>query len=119
MYCLEVKMLKKVAPDSKELMNIAYHKAFLGITGKKRTGSFFEFIRTNVHLNVQIKEQLTEQEQKVYNLIRYNERITKSEIAKRINKSEKTVQRVIASLIYKKLITRVGSNKDGYWKIIE
>lgn len=39
---------------------------------------------------------------------------TKSEIAKRINKSEKTVQRVIASLIDKKLITRVGSNKDGY-----
>ena len=85
---------------------------------KEAYGFFFEFIRTNVHLNVQIKEQLTEQEQKVYNLIRYNERITKNEIAKRINKSEKTVQRVIASLIDKKLITRVGSNKDGYWKII-
>lgn len=86
---------------------------------KEAYGFFFEFIRTNVLLNVQIKEQLTEQEQKVYNLIRYNERITKSEIAKRINKSEKTVQRVIALLIDKKLITRVGSNKDGYWKIIE
>lgn len=82
-------------------------------------GFFFEFIRTNVHLNVQIKEPLTEQEQSVFNLIRYNEKIAKAEIAKRINKSEKTVQRIIASLLNCNLIVRVGSNKDGYWKINE
>lgn len=84
---------------------------------KMAYGFFFEFIRTNVHLNVQIKEPLTEQEQSVFNLIRYNDKITKSEIAKRINKSEKTVQRIIASLLDCNLIVRVGSNKDGYWKI--
>lgn len=37
----------------------------------------------------------------------------------RINKSEKSVQRLISSLIKKGLIIRVGSNKTGYWKAVE
>ena len=81
-------------------------------------GFFFEFIRTNVHLNVHIKESLTDSEQIVFNIIRDNERITKSEIAIRIGKSEKSVQRIISSSIEKSLIKRVGSNKTGYWEAL-
>lgn len=54
-----------------------------------------------------------------FNLTQNNDKISKVEIALRINKSEKTVQRVIASLIKKKLIERVGSNKVGHWKVID
>ena len=82
-------------------------------------GFFFEFIRTNVHLNVHIKKSLTDSEQIVFNIIRDNERITKSEIAIRIGKSEKSVQRIISSLIEKSLIQRVGSNKTGYWEALK
>ncbi len=81
---------------------------------KEAYGFFFEFIRTNVHKN----GILTEQEQFVLILINDNEGITKSELAIRISKSEKTVQRIIASLINKNLIERVGSLKKGYWKVI-
>lgn len=84
---------------------------------KEAYGFFFEFIRSNVHLNVHISENLTLQEQEVFNLIKLNDRILKEEIAKRIRKSEKTVQRIIASLISKKLIIRVGSNKTGHWEV--
>ena len=72
-------------------------------------GFFFEFIRTNVHLN--------EQEQIIFNLINNNDRITKEELSLRINKSEKTVQRIISKLVSYNLIERIGSNKDGYWKV--
>ena len=80
---------------------------------------FFEFIRTNVHLNVHTNEELSEGEQLIFNLIKNNDSISKSELAIRINKSEKSVQRLISSLIKKELIKRVGSNKTGYWKVVE
>ena len=83
---------------------------------KEAYGFFFEFIRTNVQLNVQINETLSAQEQVVFNLICDNEQISKAEMAIRIGKSEKTVQRAIASLTQKGLIRREGSNKLGYWK---
>ena len=50
-------------------------------------GFYFEFIRTNVQINV----HLTDQEQAIFNLIFSNERILKEELAIRINKSEKGI----------------------------
>ncbi len=40
-----------------------------------------------------------------------------AEMALRIGRSEKTVQRIIASLIEKNLVEREGSNKVGFWRI--
>ena len=53
----------------------------------------------------------------IFNLIQNNEKISKAEMAVRIGKSEKTVQRIISSLMGKGLIEREGSNKSGYWKV--
>ena len=86
---------------------------------KEAYGFYFEFIRTNVHLRVQINTALTEQEQIIVNLIANNEKISKAEMAKRIGRSEKTVQRLISSLTDKDIVERVGSCKSGYWKIKE
>lgn len=80
---------------------------------KEAYGFFFEFIRTNVQINA----ELTEAEQVVFNLIQNNEGILKAEMAIRIGKSEKTVQRLISSLIKKQVIVREGSNKSGSWRI--
>ena len=82
---------------------------------KEAYGFFFEFFRTNVQLNVQINTELTEPEQVIFNLIQNNEGISKAEMAIRIGKSEKTVQRIISSLMEKQVIERVGSNKSGSW----
>ena len=53
----------------------------------------------------------------IFNLIQNNEGISKAEMAIRIGKSEKTVQRLISSLMKKQVIEREGSNKSGSWKI--
>ena len=84
---------------------------------KEAYGFFFEFIRTNVQLNVQLSVQLTEAEQMIFNLIQNNDGISKKEMALRIGKSEKTVQRIISSLTKKQVIERDGSNKTGKWKV--
>lgn len=84
---------------------------------KEAYGFFFEFIRTNVQINVQINAELTEAEQVIFNLIQNNDGISKAEMAIRIGKSEKTVQRLISSLMKKQVIEREGSNKSGSWKI--
>ncbi len=51
-------------------------------------------------------------------IIKNNKGVNKNKIAKMIEKSEMTVQRAIKKLIDKKLIKRVGSNKNGYWEVI-
>ncbi len=84
---------------------------------KEANGFFFEFIRTNVRINVQINTELTDAEQVIFNLLQNNEGISKAEMAIRIGKSEKTVQRIISSLMKKHVIERTGSNKSGSWKI--
>ena len=66
---------------------------------KEAYGFFFEFIRTNVRINVQINTELTNAEQVIFNLLQNNEGISKAEMAIRIGKSEKTVQRIISSLM--------------------
>jgi ATP-dependent DNA helicase RecG len=84
---------------------------------KEAYGFFFEFIRTNVQINVQINTELSEAEQVIFNLIQNNDGISKAEMAIRIGKSEKTVQRIISSLVKKQVIEREGSNKTGSWRI--
>lgn len=66
-------------------------------------------------MNVPIN--LNETESLVLEIIRTNNRLNKSQIAKMIDKSEMTVQRAINKLMDEKLIKRVGSNKTGYWQI--
>ena len=85
---------------------------------KEALGFFFEFIRTNVQINVQINKKLTDTEQIIFNLIKNNEGISKTEMAIKIGKSEKTVQRIVSSLIKKQVIEREGSNKSGFWKVL-
>ena len=48
-----------------------------------------------------------------------NKDINKAQIAKMIERSEMTVQRAIKKLTDERLIKRVGSNKTGYWEVID
>lgn len=83
---------------------------------KKETYGFqFIFIRKK-DVDKIYDEELTKTEKQVFDIIDENLRISKEEISLKINKSEKTVQRLISSLITKGFVYRVGSNKNGYWK---
>lgn len=57
-------------------------------------------------------------EQAVLSAIRKNPRIAKAELQKVTSLGKSTIDRSIKALKEKCLIERVGSNKLGYWKII-
>ncbi len=58
-------------------------------------------------------------EQEVFDLIEYNPKITRKEIAIKIVKTLRTVQRIPDKLVDKKMLIRVGSNQYGYWEVIK
>ncbi len=55
----------------------------------------------------------------VLSLIKQKKNITATEIGKRLGMSLSTVRRKIKDLKEQKRIERFGSDKTGYWKIIE
>ncbi len=55
----------------------------------------------------------------VFNLIKQNNKTTATEISKRLNMSLSTAKRKIKDLKERGIIERIGSDKTGYWKIIE
>lgn len=55
----------------------------------------------------------------VLNMLTVDIKLSKNDIASTLNKSERTIQRIISSLTNKGLIERIGTNKDGYWKVVD
>lgn len=62
-------------------------------------------------------EKLTQNEINVINLIKENPYISQNEIAQQINLGKTTVHTIIIKLKQLNYITRVGSNKNGFWKV--
>lgn len=83
---------------------------------KEAYGFFFEFIRSKRKAAANDSD-LTSAEQEVLKLIGDNPRISKSELAASMQKSDKTVQRATKSLSERGMIERVGSSKSGYWTV--
>ncbi len=70
-------------------------------------------VGTNVGINVGINEL------RVIELLRKNNRITAKEIAELLKISLRHSERLFTSLKQNGIIQRIGSNKTGYWKIID
>lgn len=64
-------------------------------------------------------DAMTENEQNTILEVIKNPRITYSELAKETGLSRRTVSRVMAALVLKNYIERVGNNKSGYWKVVQ
>ncbi len=73
------------------------------------------FIRVNIPFKTtnDIDEQPT-----ILNLLKNNPYLTRKELAKSLAKSESTVYRELALLEKNGYIKRIGSNKNGFWKVI-
>lgn len=56
-------------------------------------------------------------ENEVLNYLRKDNNTTTSELVKKCNVSLRTINRTLSSLKEKELITRIGSNKTGYWNV--
>ena len=85
----------------------------------------FEFSRKdrngeiNGEINGGINIEITENEEKVLNILRSNKKIVKTDLVKSSNLSSRTLDRVIASLKAKGLLKRLGANKNGSWEVIK
>ena len=62
---------------------------------------------------------MTKTETKVLSAIKKNNYARISQIARAIEKSDKTVSRAIKKLKELKYIERVGDDYNGYWKVLE
>lgn len=66
-----------------------------------------------------IADRLSKTEMKILFAIRENPRSTQDEISEVANVSLSTVQKAMKKFRKSSLIVRVGSNKAGYWKIVD
>jgi len=64
------------------------------------------------------KIKITKRQQEVMNVILENKRLTRREIADALKINESAVQKHINQLKSKKIIQRIGSDREGYWKVI-
>ncbi len=84
-------------------------------------GFSFGFTRKNGTISVINNDtiDLTENEKFVYNTLKNNSKTTREELSELLDKSERTIQRILNSLVQKGFIIRVGSTRYGYWEIIK
>lgn len=64
-----------------------------------------------------LADKFSKSELKIVHAIKENPRMSQIEIAKQTNTGKTTVQNTIVKLKQLSLIKRIGSNKNGYWKI--
>jgi fido (protein-threonine AMPylation protein)/biotin operon repressor len=73
----------------------------------------------HVHQSDTVKKQNDTVNDTVFLLIKQNKNLTTTEISERLNISLSTVKRKIKDLKEKGIIERIGSDKVGYWQIID
>ena len=53
----------------------------------------------------------------ILDTISENIKITRLELSRKIDRSQRTVQRITNSLVDKGFIERIGNNRFGYWEV--
>jgi len=94
---------------NKEKIKYGYEDTGLGFR--------FTFYRKNVHGHVQVK--LNDRDLKILEIMKENSSITIKDLAKEFNVTEKTIFRAIKKLKELNKVERVGSDKNGYWRVIK
>lgn len=91
---------------------------------KTPIGFSFVFLRNDPNATVNVPKNdknvpivLSKTEKAVYELLKVQPNLTREELSIEISKTVKTVQRALDGLKTKGLISRVGTNRRGYWKI--
>ncbi len=91
---------------------------------KTPIGFSFIFLRNDPNATTNVPKDdkdvpiiLSKTEKAVYELLKVQPNLTREELSIEISKTVKTVQRALDGLKAKGLISRVGTNRSGYWKI--
>jgi len=72
----------------------------------------------NDKINDRINDKINDLDKQIIAILQNNKYITIPELAKELNKSEPTIHRHLSYLISLNRIERIGSRKNGFWKII-
>lgn len=91
------------------------------------SGIFIEFMleeilttlkkRQGLALKTEMSDTVNDIVNDTVNLIKANPKITMDEFAMSLNKSRRTVTRIIKKLQNEGIISRVGSDKTGHWVV--
>jgi len=73
----------------------------------------------NVGVNVGVKDENVGVKKEILNYLKDNPSLTAQELATKLNKTTRTIERNIKELREKGIITRLGSDKTGNWQINE
>lgn len=65
------------------------------------------------------QKKLNENQTKILNLIKKNPNITRNELSKKLNITSDGIKYNLKKLKDNKIIERIGSDKGGYWKVID
>ena len=69
--------------------------------------------------NSNLYEELNDIEKKVMLEINKTKKITMEMLAAKVGVSERYIEKIIKKLKEEKYLERIGSNKNGYWKILK
>lgn len=91
---------------------------------KSPIGFSFIFLRNDINATKNVPKQrenvpivLKRTEKLVYDLLKRQPNLTREELALEISKTPKTIQRALDGLKEKSVITRIGTNRKGYWEV--
>lgn len=73
--------------------------------------------KINGEINDKMQNGISDAEIDLLTIVKEHMHATMPELAVMAGKSSRTISRLMASLKRKGLVERVGSNKNGYWKI--
>ena len=107
----------------------AYYDAIAQSTKQGECGPFIDFMLEEIYKSVlqhkgepldatsDVGVNVGVNEQKVMSLIANNKYATAKQMAELIGISQRQVERLIAALTKKQLLSREGADKNGYWKL--
>ena len=85
--------------------------------------TFYRDSREDVLINVPVNQEqqkiITNTYAYVYSLLKEDPTQTREALAKRSGKTIRTIQRILAKLSAEGKIKRIGSNKTGYWEVLD
>ena len=82
-----------------------------------RTSQTYSLRRITEEVETTENVPLNDRQNQIIAMIVANAYITAEMIAKKINVTDKTIKRDIELLKKQKIIVRIGSRKNGYWKV--
>ncbi len=116
----EVGLIERYGSGIQRIMNIC--KGY-GVVAPKfdeiQEGFRVVLFKEKLNVGKDVGKDLNEIKKSILNLIKNNNTITIPEIAEKLSKTTRTIERNINFLKQRNIIERVGGRKMGYWKVLQ